>query len=382
MIQDIRLIEETEEVTTALSNSNLLLGQASLSALTLPKATLNGSGSGSGSGSDFGSGPGGDYEIPEPGGGTITYSLRNTEISEENENTVGLMRHGKEEKPGNPQKPGRPTHPGREEESDSAAVKSHKTYKYDSLNRLTESTENGAHTTYVYDTLGNLVYERNSGKATYYYYNSLNQLTKKHSNNRDYSYAYDKRGNRVFEKSKRDSQTYRYDETNNMVHGTNWEGTTSFYVYNGLDVRVNNTVETRGKKLYTRDYVVDYTSTEKNDLYVFATALHCIEFEQKHVYADGERTELLTYNDDNCICEPTVYVHEDVLGRAHYYSTAEGGKFGEMTYDAWGDPDYSSKVIRNDHADYISAVFTGHVYDVVLDIYFADARFYDACSYD
>ncbi|WP_350340383.1 RHS repeat-associated core domain-containing protein [Candidatus Merdisoma sp. JLR.KK006] len=34
--------------------------------------------------------------------------------------------------------------------------------------------------------------------------------------------------------------------------------------------------------------------------------------------------------------------------------------------------------LNNDHGNYVFATFTGHIYDTILDIYFAEARFYDA----
>ncbi|MDM8202713.1 RHS repeat-associated core domain-containing protein, partial [Allofournierella massiliensis] len=39
-----------------------------------------------------------------------------------------------------------------------------------------------------------------------------------------------------------------------------------------------------------------------------------------------------------------------------------------------------NKLVNNDHGNYVFATFTGHIYDPVLDIYFAEARFYDAIN--
>lgn len=36
--------------------------------------------------------------------------------------------------------------------------------------------------------------------------------------------------------------------------------------------------------------------------------------------------------------------------------------------------------MNNDHGNYVFATFTGHIYDTTLDIYFAEARFYDAAN--
>ena len=162
---------------------------------------------------------------------------------------------------------------------------------------------------------------------------------------------------------------------NRMVGGTNWKGDKSAYTYNGLGLRVNNTHTTHAGKVYARDYVIDYTSFENDDLMVFAEGNGQLEYEQKHVYAGSERIEQFT---DKGNWERTLYVHEDVMGNTRYYTKANGQSFAELTYDAWGMPESPNKLLNNDHGNYVFATFTGHIYDTTLDIYFAEARFYDA----
>ncbi len=162
-----------------------------------------------------------------------------------------------------------------------------------------------------------------------------------------------------------------------MVEGTNWKGDKSAYTYNGLGLRVNNTHTTHAGKVYARDYVIDYTSFENDDLMVFAEGNGQLEYEQKHVYAGSERIEQFT---DKGNWERTLYVHEDVMGNTRYYTKANGQSFAELTYDAWGMPESPNKLLNNDHGNYVFATFTGHIYDTTLDIYFAEARFYDANS--
>ena len=160
-----------------------------------------------------------------------------------------------------------------------------------------------------------------------------------------------------------------------MMEGTNWKGDKSAYTYNGLGLRVNNTQTTHAGKVYARDYVIDYTSFENDDLMVFAEGNGQLEYEQKHVYAGSERTLQFT---DKGNWERTLYVHEDVMGNTQYYTKANGQSFAELTYDAWGMPESPNKLLNNDHGNYVFATFTGHIYDTTLDIYFAEARFYDA----
>ena len=291
---------------------------------------------------------------------------------------LGLNRGEKGEKPDNPNKPDKPDNPGTEDSADKKANKAGKgthKYGYDSLNRMTSSNIAGTTTIYTYDTLGNLVLEKTKNKVVDYQYNELNQLTKKKEGNESYNYIYDKRGNRVEETGKKESRSYFYDETNRMVEGTGWKGDKSAYTYNGLGLRVGNTQTTHAGKVYTRDYVTDYTSFENDDLMVFAEGNGQPEYEQKHVYAGSERTLQFT-NKGNW--ERTFYVHEDVMGSTRYYTKSNGQSFAELTYDAWGMPQSPNKLLNNDHGNYVSATFTGHSYDTTLDIYFAEARFYDA----
>ena len=290
----------------------------------------------------------------------------------------GLNRGEKIEKPDNPNKPEKPDNPGTEDSADKKENKANKgthKYGYDSLNRMVNSNIAGTTTTYTYDTLGNLVLEKTKNKVVDYQYNELNQLTKKKEGNESYNYTYDKRGNRTAEIGKKASRSYLYDETNRMVEGTNWKGDKSAYTYNGLGLRVNNTHTTHAGKVYARDYVIDYTSFENDDLMVFAEGNGQLEYEQKHVYAGSERIEQFT---DKGNWERTLYVHEDVMGNTRYYTKANGQSFAELTYDAWGMPESPNKLLNDDHGNYVFATFTGHIYDTTLDIYFAEARFYDA----
>lgn len=235
-------------------------------------------------------------------------------------------------------------------------------------------------TNYTYDTLGNLVLETSKNKSVDYEYNELNQLVRKTtSNNEVFTYTYDARGNRTAETGKKASQSFVYDATNRMVEGTNWKGDKSAYTYNGLGLRVNNLVTTHAGKTYDRDYVIDYTSPENDDLYVYAMGNGQLEYEQHHVYAGSERLEQITEK-GNGGWERTLYVHEDVMGNTRYYTKATGQTFAELQYDAWGQPVSPNKLVNNDHGNYVFATFTGHIYDTTLDIYFAEARFYDATN--
>lgn len=295
----------------------------------------------------------------------------------------GLNRGDKIDKPENPNKPDKPENPGTEDKDDKKANKANSgthIYTYDELNRMVSSDIAKVVTNYSYDTLGNLVLETSKNKSVDYEYNELNQLVRKTtSTNEVFTYTYDARGNRTTETGKKASQSFVYDATNRLVEGTNWKGDKSAYTYNGLGLRVNNLVTTHAGKTYDRDYVIDYTSPENDDLYVYAMGNGQLEYEQRHVYAGSERLEQITEK-GNGGWERTLYVHEDVMGNTRYYTKATGQTFAELQYDAWGQPVSPNKLVNNDHGNYVFATFTGHIYDPVLDIYFAEARFYDSTN--
>ena len=295
----------------------------------------------------------------------------------------GLNRGEHIDKPDNPNKPDKPENPGTEDSTDSKVNKANSgthIYTYDELNRMVSSDIAKVVTNYTYDTLGNLVLETSKNKSVDYEYNELNQLVRKTtSNNEVFTYTYDARGNRIAETGKKASQSFVYDATNRLVEGTNWKGDKSAYTYNGLGLRVNNLVTTHAGKTYDRDYVIDYTSPENDDLYVYAMGNGQLEYEQRHVYAGSERLEQITEK-GNGSWERTLYVHEDVMGNTRYYTKATGQTFAELQYDAWGQPISPNKLVNNDHGNYVFATFTGHIYDTTLDIYFAEARFYDATN--
>lgn len=98
---------------------------------------------------------------------------------------------------------------------------------------------------------------------------------------------------------------------------------------------------------------------------------------QREVYAGSERIEQFT-DRSNGGYERLLYVHEDLQGNTRYYTKDNGQSFAELTYDAWGMPESPNKLLNNDHGNYVYATYTGHIFDTTLDIYFAEARFYDA----
>ncbi len=284
-----------------------------------------------------------------------------------------LVRNELTHKPGHPHKPVRPGKPRPEP----GVYVSTMTYTYDKLNRLTSSSDGCTKRTYCYDTLGNLIQERAQGRVIDYRYNCLNQLVQKRAGGHTVKYSYDKRGNRISEVEKRFSQSYYYDAANRMISGTNYNGDTSRYVYNGLGIRVQNTVKNRCRTVYSQFYVPDYTSPEYNDLFSISVAGYCTQYVQKHVYADSEQIALASYG--SCDYD-LLYVHEDERGSVSYYSKPNGGVYARQLYDDWGVPMVTGWLCNGDQGNYVYTNYTGHTYDVILGIYFAEARFYDPAN--
>ena len=144
-----------------------------------------------------------------------------------------------------------------------------------------------------------------------------------------------------------------------------------------MDVRINNIQTAHSGSVYSRDYVIDYTSLERDDLMIFAEGDGQLDYVQREVYAGSERIEQFT-DRSNGGYERLLYVHEDLMGNTRYYTKANGQSYAELTYDAWGMPESPNKLLNNDHGNYVYATYTGHIFDTTLDIYFAEARFYDA----
>ena len=123
--------------------------------------------------------------------------------------------------------------------------------------------------------------------------------------------------------------------------------------------------------------MIDYTSLERDDLMVFAEGDGQLDYVQREVYAGSERIEQFTDRSGGGY-ERLLYVHEDLQGNTRYYTKANGQSYAELAYDAWGMPESPNKLLNNDHGNYVYATYTGHIFDTTLDIYFCEARFYDA----
>jgi hypothetical protein len=138
--------------------------------------------------------------------------------------------------------------------------------------------------------------------------------------------------------------------------------------YNRLFVRVRNTQTTHSGRVYDQEFAIDYNSFERNGMMVFSAGY----YEQKHIYtAWGDRMERFTERGN---WDRLLYVYEDIMGNTRYYTKDSGQSFAELEYDVWGVVTSPSMLVNNDNGNFAAAVFTGHPYDTVLDIYFAEPR--------
>ena len=87
-------------------------------------------------------------------------------------------------------------------------------YTYDSMERLTKESLNGAVTSYGYDLAGNRITKSTDGRTEKYFYNNRNQLTELHREKDVVRYSYDPAGNLTEEHSTEHKKIYFYDTYN------------------------------------------------------------------------------------------------------------------------------------------------------------------------
>ncbi|MDR0498912.1 MAG: RHS repeat-associated core domain-containing protein, partial [Holophagales bacterium] len=247
---------------------------------------------------------------------------------------------------------------------------------------------------FEYDSLGNLVREVNDGSTINYAYNNLNQLLTKSSA----AYSYDKRGNLISEKRDGKTATYEYDGANRMVKGTNFEGETSIYNYNGQGYKVEHIINAANQDFPHRNnlnawgsqnigniselfdnlskptipqvtwqngiglvrqeepkeqdiyYVPDYVRGARN---VLAT-LEVGKTISEYVYGlDRISVEIKDFDPADPIAHQTpniaadigltnvkfAYYHQDRLGSTSYVTRENGAILAFANYDAWGKAD-------------------------------------------
>ncbi len=124
-------------------------------------------------------------------------------------------------------------------------------YRYDSMNRLTNEDRNGTGERYAYDLCGNrLLKEQYSGSSVDategYRYNERNELTERVKAGSLTTYRYDKNGSIISEEEEGRRSEYRYDLLNRQIYVKTLEGKEQENFYDGENLRAG--VTENGKK--------------------------------------------------------------------------------------------------------------------------------------
>ena len=313
-------------------------------------------------------------------------------------------------------------------------------YTYDMADKLTRSTTLQDATAnskvYTHDRAGNV-----TGDGTYTYaYDVGNRVILRQGNGERIRYNYDADGNLVQEISSTGTKTYEYNDQGKLIGGMAENGDISTYYYNGLGVRVvteqlqenvnavyqNNKfengsrfmqdympvlIDTRNvwQRVYEtevgttvqndpefvrKQYITDYTSIANRDILVYEEGSYI----QRYVYGlNGERTsaEFFYYDEtertsdllnlgENLASDfaaddiKKIYYFRNLLDSTMLAMDREGEIITHMRYDEWGRALEEPRLDHNFAGIKNLNNYTGYTYDYVLDLYFAQNRFYNA----
>jgi RHS repeat-associated protein len=264
-------------------------------------------------------------------------------------------------------------------------------YTHDRIGQLLSiSQHNSDGTTEIlnmfnYDRAGNLTRDVSDFKAEMPMvnvtneYNALNQLIGKtekdmHGNIiNNYVYAHDNRGNLIKEinTTKGTTQTYEFDARNQMVRGTNHQGAESVYQYNALGILMGRETTTASGTTSSA-YLMDYTSYVPTILMEYGSD----NITQRHIYGNNlsrVATTLITAANS----KETFFIQNDRLGTGRFATDINGNRVGHTLLDEWGNvqekimPTFAGKQVD------ILNTYTNYLHDPVLNLYYANARFYD-----
>ena len=190
-------------------------------------------------------------------------------------------------------------------------------YYYDKANQLIRTNVEGKNTKYSYDLAGNLL----SDGTNTYTYDLQNRLTSKTGKDGTTSYTYDAAGNLIKKAAPDDTTEYTYTAQNKLKTGKTGDGQSSTYTYNALNARIKN-VQVRDNK---------NAGHANSDL------------------KDGSHgTDYLDF-------------------------LMDGRFFWQRTWETEVGTTFQSNFDSNN--------YTGYTWDEVLDLYFAQNRFYDPADH-
>ena len=168
------------------------------------------------------------------------------------------------------------------------------------------------------------------------------------------------------------------------------------------ETEVGTTVQ-NDPEFVRKQYITDYTSIANRDILAVEAKPHCKVYEegsyiQRYVYGlNGERTsaEFFYYDEtertidllnpgENLASDfaaddiKKIYYFRNLLDSTMLAMDREGEIITHMRYDEWGKPLEEPRLDHNFAGIKNLNNYTGYTYDYVLDLYFAQNRFYNA----
>ena len=225
-------------------------------------------------------------------------------------------------------------------------------YTYDSMDRLTKESLNGAVTSYGYDLAGNRITKSTDGRTEKYFYNNRNQLTELHREKDVVRYSYDPAGNLTEENyhtadgASTKRLYYTYDVYNRNVSVT------------GDDFTQKNHYDAEGY----RDSITEQDKVT-NFVYQGGMLLHELDEDKnpaRHYVLGNEYIGL----DNN-------YYLTDEQGSVRYVLDAAGNVQNDYRYDAFGQRIAGHENIPN------RLRYNAQIEDDLTGLYYLRARYYN-----
>jgi len=264
-------------------------------------------------------------------------------------------------------------------------------YGYDALNRLTEVTKNGSLIRrYGYDAFGNRTEKENfsneTAERTTYSYNANNQLINLISGEETKDYSYDMRGNLIgVTRGEELIKSFTFDATNRMTMSSGVKDgirKRADYRYNGLGQRVgqnvyeNNSINSEKEIRYTIDLTRQYHNllNLKDDIagkdQTYYWDMNVVSMEENEAYS---------YYLQDDLGSPMQLVDEDGLIMETYGFDEFGMELPTdnilaINVNRINNP--TTAGLHNNKQQPFS--FTGYQMDEAGEMYFAQARRYDA----
>ena len=225
-------------------------------------------------------------------------------------------------------------------------------YTYDSMERLTKESLNGAVTSYGYDLAGNRITKSTDGRTEKYFYNNRNQLTELHREKDVVRYNYDPAGNLTEENylTADGASTkwlyYTYDVYNRNVSVT------------GDDFTQKNHYDAEGY----RDSITEKDKVT-NFVYQGGMLLHELDEDKNPArnYVLGNEYIGLDHN----------YYLTDEQGSVRYVLDAAGNVQNDYQYDAFGQRIAGQENIPN------RLRYNAQIEDDLTGFYYLRARYYN-----